>query len=137
MSFCAPAATAAGTPSHSAGPGSKPAGARFTQADKITFDGITFDDVLLLPDRSGVMPADADTSTRLTRSIALNIPLISGATVVRATGRDADRVPGTVFELTAAELARADDYETDDYARVRVRLASGTRAWVYAEAPSA
>jgi IMP dehydrogenase len=41
------------------------------------FDGITFDDVLLLPRRSGVMPADADTSTRLTRSISLNIPLIS------------------------------------------------------------
>jgi len=50
---------------------------RFAAADKIAFDGITFDDVLLLPARSGVMPADADTSTRLTRSIALNIPLLS------------------------------------------------------------
>lgn len=44
---------------------------------KIAFDGITFDDVLLLPARSAVMPADADTSTRLTRSIRLNIPLLS------------------------------------------------------------
>src|SRR5215510_1291626 len=49
----------------------------FQAAGKIVFDGITFDDVLLLPRRSGVMPADADTTTRLTRSIALNIPLIS------------------------------------------------------------
>ncbi len=44
---------------------------------KIAFDGITFDDVLLLPRRSGVMPADADTRTRLTHSITLNIPLLS------------------------------------------------------------
>lgn len=44
---------------------------------KIVFDGITFDDVLLLPRRSAVMPADANTATRLTRSISLNIPLIS------------------------------------------------------------
>lgn len=44
---------------------------------KIIQDGITFDDVLLIPQRSGVMPAAAETSTRLTRSISLNIPLIS------------------------------------------------------------
>jgi IMP dehydrogenase len=44
---------------------------------KIVFDGITFDDVLLLPRRSAVMPAEADTSTQLTRSIKLNIPLMS------------------------------------------------------------
>lgn len=44
---------------------------------KIACDGITFDDVLLLPRRSGVMPAEADTSTRLTREITLNIPLLS------------------------------------------------------------
>ncbi|MEK6703577.1 MAG: IMP dehydrogenase [Planctomycetota bacterium] len=44
---------------------------------KIALEGITFDDVLLLPRRSGVMPADADTSTRLTASIRLNIPLLS------------------------------------------------------------
>jgi IMP dehydrogenase len=44
---------------------------------KIVADGITFDDVLLLPRRSGVMPADADTSTHLTRAIRLNIPVLS------------------------------------------------------------
>jgi IMP dehydrogenase len=42
-------------------------------------DAITFDDVLLEPGASEVMPADVDTSTRLTRSINLNIPLISAA----------------------------------------------------------
>lgn len=44
---------------------------------KIVADGITFDDVLLLPAASSVMPATADTSTRLTPAIALNIPLLS------------------------------------------------------------
>ena len=55
--------------------------------------------------------------------------------VVHATGDDRDRVPGTLFRLTAAELARADDYEADDYRRVQVRLASGADAWLYVEAP--
>jgi len=49
----------------------------FTASSKIVYDGITFDDVLLLPRRSTVMPADADTSTFLTRTIRLNIPLLS------------------------------------------------------------
>ncbi|MCA9283890.1 MAG: IMP dehydrogenase [Phycisphaerales bacterium] len=44
---------------------------------KILQDGITFDDVLLIPQHSAVMPDAADTSTRLTRNIRLNIPLVS------------------------------------------------------------
>ncbi|MGA3065823.1 MAG: IMP dehydrogenase [Tepidisphaeraceae bacterium] len=44
---------------------------------KIVYDAITFDDVLLIPARSGFVPADADTHTHLTRRIELNIPLIS------------------------------------------------------------
>jgi IMP dehydrogenase len=39
----------------------------------------TFDDLLLLPGASAVLPSEADLSTRLTRSISLNIPLISSA----------------------------------------------------------
>ena len=42
-------------------------------------EGLTFDDVLLEPGPSEVMPGEVDTSTKLTRSIALNIPLISSA----------------------------------------------------------
>ena len=41
--------------------------------------GLTFDDVLLVPARSDVMPAEVDTSTRLTRGIPLRIPLCSAA----------------------------------------------------------
>ncbi|MCC7174863.1 MAG: IMP dehydrogenase [Bryobacterales bacterium] len=42
-------------------------------------EGLTFDDVLLLPARSGVTPVEADTCTWLTRTIALNIPIVSSA----------------------------------------------------------
>src|ERR1051326_6928714 len=48
-----------------------------TGAGKIVAEGITFDDVLILPRRSGVMPAEAQTDARLTRNIRLKIPLIS------------------------------------------------------------
>jgi IMP dehydrogenase len=46
---------------------------------KIIGDGITFDDVLLVPARSDFVPAQAETATRLTRNININIPLISAA----------------------------------------------------------
>jgi IMP dehydrogenase len=42
-------------------------------------EGLTFDDVLLVPARSGVVPAQTDTRTWLTRKIALNIPVVSSA----------------------------------------------------------
>ena len=54
---------------------------------KIVAEGITFDDVLLVPEYSDVTPDKADTSTRLTRNIRLNIPLVSAPmdTVTEAT----------------------------------------------------
>jgi IMP dehydrogenase len=42
-------------------------------------EGLTFDDVLLVPARSEVLPAEAETKTRLTRKIPLNIPIVSSA----------------------------------------------------------
>src|ERR1017187_4014161 len=42
-------------------------------------EGLTFDDVLLQPARSGVLPANTDTRTCLTRRIGLNIPIVSSA----------------------------------------------------------
>ena len=45
--------------------------------DKMTLSGITFDDVLLLPRYSEVVPSEVDVCTRLTRRITLNIPLLS------------------------------------------------------------
>jgi IMP dehydrogenase len=57
--------------------GQVPAPAAGWAHDKIVLEGITFDDVLLLPRRSAVMPAEAQTSTRLTQGIQLGIPLVS------------------------------------------------------------
>lgn len=46
---------------------------------KIKYEGITFDDVLLLPRKSAVLPREVDVTSKLTREIKLNIPIISAA----------------------------------------------------------
>jgi len=48
------------------------------QYDKLT-EGLTFDDVLLVPAHSLILPRDADLTTRISRNIHLNIPLVSAA----------------------------------------------------------
>ena len=53
--------------------------------------------------------------------------------IVRFTGRNEDRVSGVVFEISDSELARSDEYEPVGYTRVETTLASGIRAWVYAD----
>lgn len=45
--------------------------------DKIAFEGLTYDDVLLIPQKSDVLPNEVDLSTQLTKKIKLNIPLMS------------------------------------------------------------
>src|SRR5437773_8962784 len=45
--------------------------------DRIAYSGITFDDVLLEPGFSDVLPREADVRTLLTRNISLNIPILS------------------------------------------------------------
>jgi IMP dehydrogenase len=52
-----------------------------------TQEALTFDDVLLVPAHSTVLPKDADLSTRLTREISLNIPLLSSAMDTVTEGR--------------------------------------------------
>jgi len=46
---------------------------------KILYEALTFDDVLLVPARSTVLPREADVRTRLTKSVMLNVPLLSSA----------------------------------------------------------
>ncbi len=46
---------------------------------KILYEGLTYDDVLLVPARSSVMPRSVSTGTRLTRRLRLNIPILSAA----------------------------------------------------------
>jgi gamma-glutamylcyclotransferase (GGCT)/AIG2-like uncharacterized protein YtfP len=62
---------------------------------------------------------------------------LSGKThhpILKHTGKDAERVAGTVFEISEDELIRANTYEVSDYKRVAALLASGRTAWVYVEA---
>ena len=54
--------------------------------------------------------------------------------VVSRSDDMADTVEGTVFRITADELAAADRYEVSDYVRVQAPLRSGRQAWVYMRA---
>ena len=54
--------------------------------------------------------------------------------IVRPSADPASRVPGTVFEVTEAEIRSADAYEVSAYRRIAVRLASGAQAFVYVDA---
>ena len=44
---------------------------------------------------------------------------------------DADRIAGTVLEISAAELRLIDEYEPDNYRRIKIALQSGKEAWIY------
>lgn len=53
--------------------------------------------------------------------------------IVTITGNPADRIAGTAYELSDAELEAADRYEPEPYTRISTTLASGKEAWVYAD----
>ena len=55
--------------------------------NKVALVGLTFDDVLLIPDESNIIPSEVNTSSQLTRNIRLNIPLISAAMDTVTEGR--------------------------------------------------
>ena len=47
--------------------------------ERIAFEGLTFDDVLLIPSYSEVLPREVNLSSRFSRNITLNIPIVSAA----------------------------------------------------------
>ena len=47
------------------------------------------------------------------------------------TGDSTDVVSGMVFEVTQAELEKADEYEVEDYRRTLAPMRSGSQAWIY------
>lgn len=66
-----------------------------------------------------------------------NVIAASGAdvhTIARPSGDPADRIPGIVFDLAAAEIEAADRYESGPIERIRVQLESGAEAFVYVAA---
>ena len=48
-------------------------------ADKIVLEGLTFDDLLLVPSYSQVLPRDVSLETKFSRNITLNVPMVSAA----------------------------------------------------------
>ena len=48
-------------------------------ADKILYEGLTFDDLLILPDYSEVLPREVSVRSRMTKKLWLNIPILSAA----------------------------------------------------------
>ncbi len=48
-------------------------------SDKIVMEGLTFDDVLLIPARSEIIPRDVNVSSKFTRGISLSVPIVSAA----------------------------------------------------------
>ena len=85
---------------------------------------LTFDDVLLIPAHSAILPRDVSLATRLTRKIQLNMPLVSAAmdTVTESSLAIALAQEGGIgiihknFEpkLQAAEVAKVKRYEPGD-----------------------
>ena len=67
-------------------------------------------------------------SSGIDRSTATSYPILD------PTGDVTDEVIGRVFRVTGSELASADEYEGPDYRRGRVRLKSGSGAWIYVKA---
>ena len=47
--------------------------------NKIQYEGLTFDDILLIPSKSAILPRETNLTSHLTRKIKLNIPLLSAA----------------------------------------------------------
>ena len=89
---------------------------------RITQEALTFDDVLLVPAHSGVLPRDVDLRSQLTREILLNVPLLSAAMDTVTDGRLAIAMAqeggmGIIHknmsaELQANEVRKVKKYES-------------------------
>ena len=53
--------------------------------------------------------------------------------IIFFTGKEDDRVNGTLFKLTQSEFLKMDSYEVEDYTRIKIALKSGIESWVYVE----
>ena len=91
----------------------------FTVAgDPFGLTGLTYDDVLLLPGDTDVIPSEATTATRLTRELDINIPLISAAMDTVTESRMAiamARIGG--IGIIHRNLSKEDQAEQVDYVK--------------------
>src|SRR6266851_2110033 len=73
-------------------------------------EGLTFDDVLLLPARSDVVPAQTDTRTCFTRSVGLNIPVASAAMDTVAVGTTLEEAEAILHQHRVEKLLVVDEH---------------------------
>ncbi|WP_072153107.1 IMP dehydrogenase [Weissella viridescens] len=95
----------------------------FSSTDKVTQLGLTFDDILLVPAESHVLPNDVDLSVELTPSLKLNIPVLSAAMDTVTESRLAIRMAqlgglgvvhkNMLIEQQAAEVAKVKKADVD------------------------
>ncbi|MDI1325262.1 MAG: gamma-glutamylcyclotransferase [Brevundimonas sp.] len=90
----------------------------------------------LLEGRDDVLEGYALSMIEITDPEVIAISGSNRHPLVHRTGRPYDRVEGVVFRVSAAEIAAADAYETSDYVRVTLTLASGLEASVYVNRPA-
>lgn len=84
-----------------------------------------------LQGQADALPGYARTMVRITDPEVIATSGAEFHPIVAPSETSSDTVEGTVFEITAEELAAADTYEVSDYKRVGVRLKSGLEAFVY------
>ena len=81
-------------------------------ARRFTGEGLTFDDVLLVPAESDVLPADVDLSTKLTNKVKLNVPVMSAAMSVRLSRSILSSAAKTASSRTRSSSTPATRWET-------------------------
>ncbi|WP_267890844.1 pyridoxal 5'-phosphate synthase [Streptomyces sp. AS58] len=87
----------------------------------------------LLDGRPDALPGHRMTTVLITDPAVIETSGTDRHPMVVVSPDPQDTVEGQVFVISDTELAMADDYEVDDYVRVRVTLRSGTNAWAYLE----
>lgn len=88
----------------------------------------------LLTGTSDALPGFEQVKLKIEDPAVIAVSATAEHTIARFTGRASDVLTGTVFCVTADDIANADKYEVDACERIAVTLRSGVRAWMYADA---
>ena len=84
-----------------------------------------------LEGQDDALPGFALSPVRITDPHVIATSGLDTHMIAHRTDDPAHRIPGTVFEISPAELEAADHYEVGDYTRIEILLESGTKAFLY------
>ena len=88
----------------------------------------------LLKGKKDVLVGYALSSVEITDPAVLEASEQQYHLIAIPTGLGTDTIQGVIFEITIEELLAADEYEAEDYKRVKEKFTSGNEAWVYVTA---